>query len=552
MRHRRTTDRLLWSAGLLLAALTLRAGWHDLVLVAGFDGLTHDEAISLQAITGHQGDTHPLVVGEVVPLASVQRWGQLGPDRGAVDTLRGLAETDFHPPLWFLAARGWLRLGAAGGLPLTSPRDALRVDHWLAMGSGLLIWLAVAALMAEGLRRRDRAGWACLGAGALLPLNGLVVRESSNIRPYALLILLTVLAWILVLRLLIRDGRARRGSTAALTLVLGLGLLTHYLFACVAAALLLALVRTGPRRAVAVGLGAAAPVIPWLVMLGGRAGLPPNHLLRAGEGLAVSIERLDALVRGYFSLDEVLADGPFESLPPWALPGALALVVAVLLLRRDRLGRALALAVSLPLALPLLADLLLHQTLLSTDRVAVAFVPLALWGLAWAGTGLGRRAGPALMLGALLATAFTRPPRAPEAPNANVLGGQHLHRAERRQPGARILVATTTDSRGQLMQRARYLPADADLVLVDGKRLGVQVAAAAKGYDRVHVLLMRRPRGRARIGPKRTAGLEQAMREAGWEQAGRRGWRRNGWVDYRPVAVKAKSPARRSGTTPGR
>ncbi len=538
VRHRLTFDRVLWLGGLLLAVLTLRAGWHDLVEVVGFDGLTHDEAISLQAITGHQLDTHRLVVGEVVPMASVQRWGQLDPDRSAADTLAGLAATDFHPPAYFLLARVWLRLGGALGLALDDPRRALDVDVWLARGSGGRLWLAMLALMAEGLRRRDRVGWACVGAAVLFPLNVEVVRESSNIRPYALLILVTVLAWLLLLRLLQRDGRAHRGSTAALAGLLALGLLTHYLFACVAAALLLALLPIRGRRAVAVGAVAVVPSLPWLVTLGDRAGTPPNHLRRTADGLEASIERLDALLRGYFSLDEVFVDGPLEALPPWALPASIGIVVVVLLLRRDRVGRALALALAFPLALPLLVDLIAHKRLLSTDRVAVAFVPLAFWAMAWLAAGLGRRLGPVLVVLAGLWTIPALAPLEPEAANVNVFGGERLHREQRRHPDARILVATTTDSRGQLMQRARYLPADADLVLVEGKGLGGQVVAAAEDHDLVHVLLMRRPRGHPRIGTRRIKGLDRAMGRAGWEQSGRKRWQRNGWVQYRRRAEK--------------
>lgn len=526
--------RVLLAVGwLLLCLATARLAIQRFAADPAVDGLHHDEAIALLAITGHEEDLKPLVPGRVVPLASIQATHELDSERGPIAVARGLIRTDFHPPLYFWLGHAWLHLGGALGVPVRSHDDAVAVDVWLTKMSGLMVLLAVGLLLYEGLRRRDRAGLACLGAAALVTASPYVVWQARNCRPYALVILLAVAGWLLLLRIIAEDGRRQRGRLVLLGLVLGCGLLTHYLFAFCALPMLLALLpgRAGAKRAALAGGVAGLMFAPWLIAAGGRVLKPPAHLRRSAGGLEASIERLDTLLRGYFEVRPELEAS--LDWPVWALPLLVGLVCLALLISGRRYGRATALVVLLPLALPLAVDLGLDKRLLSVDRVAVAFVPLVIWAAAWLVLGLGRRAGPALLLlAAAFALQFGPLPSTLE-PNRYVRGGARLAQELAEDPAARALVVTTTDARGQLLQRVHYLPQQADLVLIEAKRLRHRVPFQARGYSLVYVLGARHAKGRPNFKRRDSRRLDKRMTEAGFERIAQARWRKDGWALYR-------------------
>ena len=539
----------------LLCGATLQAAWHDFVVQAPRGGLRHDESISLQAITGHQEDLERLVPGQIVPMASVHAMDVLDDDRGPARVARGLARTDFHPPLYFLLGHGWLRLGDRLGVPTRDHSDVLAVDLWLARLSGGLIFAALALLCAEGLRRRDRIGVACVAAAPLFLASQQIERESGNCRPYALLILLTVAAWLLLLRRLAprAGGPASTGDGPgiALGVVLGLGLLTHYLFAFVAAPVVLAGLqgRGGLRRAAITTATATTVFAPWLLYQGTRAFLAPGHLRKAATGWGMSIKRIDALLRRYFSgspqlesLAGTAAEHGFE-VAPWMLPGALAITCAILLVRRGPVGRALGLALLLPLALPLAVDLAVGKSLLDTDRVAVGLVPLTLWGIAWALSRVGRRVGPVVALVVAGAVLLASPPRQAYTQSRGLAGGARLERVLQRVDSARVLVVTNADARGQLLQRVRYLPGETDLVLVPPDRLARDVPKLAAGYSHLHVLTVRHPRGHPTLRRKHATRMDKRLVKAGFQQVTGQDWQRGGWVLYRRKGRTKKTGA---------
>lgn len=521
---------LLW---LVLGLATALEAARRYVIDAPAGGLHHDEAITLLAATGHQEDLRRLVPGMALPVASIHALEELDPLRGPLDVARGLVRTDFHPPLYFVAAHLWLQLGAAAGVPAGSHTDPLAVDRWLARLSGGAVLLAVGLFLLEGLRRRDRAGVAGLGAAVLLVANPYVGQQADSCRPYALVILLAAASWILLLRLLGQDDRRDTFRAVLLGLVLGMGILTHYLFAPCAVGMILALLqgRGGPRRAVLAGGVAALVFAPWLAFAGSRVIEPPSHLRRGAGGMATCVERIDDLLRGYFALVEPA--GARHPWPPWVLPALLGVACLVLLARGGRVGRALCLVLVLPLGLPLAVDLGLDRRLLSVDRVAVAFVPLASWGAAWLLLVCGRRAGPALLLVAAAALLHAAPPPEDVYPNRYVRGGAKLAAELARDDGARALVVTTADARGQLLQRVRYVPGETDLVLVQAPKLARQVPELARGYSHVFVLGVRHARGHPGFRSRHAVRLDKRMEAAGFRRVASRSWKEDGWALYR-------------------
>lgn len=175
------------------------------------------------------------------------------PTPGAV--LAALRE-DGAPPLYYLLLAGWTSLFGTSDLAVRSL-------------SGLASVAALPLVWALG----RRLGGATVATAALLLLatNPFAIRYATETRMYALLVLLTAAAGLVLLRVLDRPGR---GAQAALALLTGLLLLTHYwalfLVATVGGGLLLrARLAAGQRRraalraAVAVAAGGLA-FVPWL------------------------------------------------------------------------------------------------------------------------------------------------------------------------------------------------------------------------------------------------------------------------------------------------
>ncbi len=545
--------RRRWVRGAVALLVVLLAA-RSVLLPADGDGLGHDESIALLAMTGHQYDLDALEPKTIVPLAPVLATTELDPDRGLADLARGLRGRDFHPPLYFVLGQAWLRIGPIFGTSAHPPADARAVDRWLTRLSGCLFWLAVVALAVAGWRREDAVGLAHLGAAAALPTLPYLAMQAFNCRPYPLVVLLAVVAWVLVVERVapeapadgagdgVDDGaRAGRRLDVAIGVVLGLGLLTHYLFVFFAAGVVAALLGLGRR-----GVGAAARAVgaatvlfgPWLIFAGGRVLKPPAHLRKPTAGPVEAFEHLDKLLRKYFSTGDLEAPYAF-----WMLPAALALVCLLLAVLprgesvRATVSRRVALCLAAPLAGPLLFDLLASRSLLSIDRVAVASVPLLVWAGAWLLALLPGRWAPGLVAAAALA-AVTLSPGHEFDDNRFLAGGAKARAALARVPDGRLLVATTADARGQLLRRVRYLPREADLVFVPAGTLSRRTPDLARPYTHLHVLGVRHAYGgRPRFKKRHSDDLDEALKEDGWRRVASKNRRRNGWALYsRPGA----------------
>ena len=197
---------LVW---LLPLALLVQA-----LFLAPERSLSHDEHITLLAITGHQLSYEAPTLGHLFPLEEVQQWQTPGGDGGLGSMLLGLRETDVHPPLYFLAARGWLRLA-----PRHEPRG---VDRWLRALSALFValgcWLAAREARCSEQTGEKQAGlW---GIAALLALGSYSLAQAGSARPYALILLLAT-ASLLTAQRLIRRQVAPLRTTISLGLLIG-------------------------------------------------------------------------------------------------------------------------------------------------------------------------------------------------------------------------------------------------------------------------------------------------------------------------------------------
>ena len=157
-------------------------------------------------------------------------------------TLNSIA--DEHPPLYFAALRAWI---AAFG-----PSDAAARLFSLVLTLGSL-----AVLLATLGARSAPSG---LSAGILFATNPLLVRYGTEIRSYAFLILLVLIATAAAWRL--AEVPASRSARAALLVALSSAVLTHaagvFFLPAIVAFVAVAAPRTERRRAL---LATAAPVI---------------------------------------------------------------------------------------------------------------------------------------------------------------------------------------------------------------------------------------------------------------------------------------------------
>ena len=128
--------------------------------------------------------------------------------------------SDIHPPLYYLALRGWRDL-------LGDTEFGLRS---FSAFTGVLTVAATIALAALLLRSRRGRGatTAVLAAGLLAALNPALIYYSQETRMYALLALLAAMATLCLLRWLRKPRLWPWG--AAYVLVLTAGLYTHYFF----------------------------------------------------------------------------------------------------------------------------------------------------------------------------------------------------------------------------------------------------------------------------------------------------------------------------------
>ena len=534
-------QRIRWWARGALAALLLGLAAAALPGLSDADGLGHDESIALLSMTGHQLDRGPLDAGKIQPLSILHQQVQLDPSRGIADLFYGLRATDFHPPLYFVLGRLWLQAGGLVGVSTYPPATAVPIDVWLTRLSGLLLVLAVAVLVVAGLRRQDAVGLAHLAAAASIPHLPYLASHGFNCRPYALVALLAVVGWVLLLeRLRFTEGTGSLSEAAtraailrldlALGLVLGLGLLTHYLFLFYALGILipfLGMGRRGLASAVRAGLVTVALFGPWLLFAGERVLKPPAHLRKVTPSAEIAIERLDRLLRDYLSLGDSLPE-----LSHWVLPGALALGLLLLLCHNSRVSRALAAVLALPFLGPLCVDLAVGRSLLAVDRVAVAAVPIGLWAIGWALANLPARLAPFVVAAAAILVVSAAPEHSFRA-NRYIQGGDVASAILERADVASMLVVTTADARGQLLRRTRYLPSSADLAFVPARDLAKTLPTLAAPYTHLYVLGVPRPYGgRQKFRRKHAETYDKALRARGWTRTRSKRRHKNGWALY--------------------
>ncbi len=523
------------SVGLLLLGLAVVA----LLGVADADGLGHDESIALLSMTGHQLDLRSLDAGKIQPLVEIHKYTQLDSERGLGDLARGLRAGDFHPPLYFAIGRLWLQAGAAVGISAHPPAHARPIDIWLTRLSGLFLVLAVAVLVLAGLRRNDPVGLTHLGTAASIPVVPYLAGHGFNCRPYALVALLAVLAWVLLLERLTVAEKTDPGEAVhskilrldlAVGLVLVLGLLTHYLFLFCALGILSSFLWMGRRglvSAIRAGLVTTALFVPWLVFAGKRVLTPPAHLRKVTPSAEVALERLERLLRDYLSMGDVLPE-----LPVWLLPCVLAFVIVCLVCHKSRVSRSLALALMLPFVGPLLVDLLAGKSLLAVDRVAVAAVPLAVWGICWPLANLPRRIAPMVVAVIVVVSVYASPAYSFRG-NRYIEGGAIVNKILQRAHDPRMLVVTTADARGQLLRRTRYLPPESDLAFVPAGELARRLPALAAPYTHLYVMGVPRPYGgRQKFRRKHADAYDKALKAGGWKRAKSKKRHRNGWALY--------------------
>ncbi|MEA2422015.1 MAG: mannosyltransferase [Thermoleophilaceae bacterium] len=301
---------------------------------------------------------------------------------GLIDSL---ARTEGNPPLYFVLLDGWMRL-------FGDSEAAIRSLSALFGTATILVAYAIGRRLASS----TRVG---LAAAALAAFNPLLVWFSQEARPYALLVLLAGLSFLLFAEALERPTARVLGGWA---LASGLALATHYFagILIVPEALWL-LHRVRPRRHALLAVAGFSIVPLALIPLVADQGQVQDYSFVKGEGLVsrVVAQVPKQMLVGY--------DAPYETAAV-VLAGALTAVAVWLALTRaeGRERRALALgagaglgAVALAAALALAgADYFLSRYLLSV------WLPLAL--VAAAGLGARRSGRLGVAVGAALCALF--------------------------------------------------------------------------------------------------------------------------------------------------
>jgi uncharacterized membrane protein len=217
--------------------------------------IRHDEAITLLAATGHQGEYDATVVtgspphGAWAPAGAWKRMLAPEPEKPADPgtIAQDLAALDLHPPLYFWLLAPVVRGFGAGlgpGLGLNLALDVITV-------------LAVFFLTRRLVRDERVAALAAL----LWSVSPGPLEAALEMRQYSLLGLLAALWALAVART--ADGQTRFGALSALALasLAALGMLTHYHFALLIGGgqlvVLYALFRTNRQRALLAALATA-------------------------------------------------------------------------------------------------------------------------------------------------------------------------------------------------------------------------------------------------------------------------------------------------------
>jgi len=286
-------------------------------------------------------------------------------------TLARLPSQELAPPLYFVLAWAWSRPFGIGEVGLRSL-------------SALIGTLTVPVAYAAGAQLVSRRSG--LAAAALVAVSPLLVYYSQEARPYALVILLGGVSFLLFTRAL--EAGARGRTLAGWAIVSALALATHYFAAFLVAPEALWLLARSPR-----GRRAGAALAVALVGATGFA-LLPLALTQLASGGATWIGRIPLSARLLDFPEKYSAGWQSAENPAWPLPALLlALSLALLAARGDsgeRRGAALALALAAATLLVPLALAIGGLDFFTFRHLMVVAVPLIV-GLA-AGFGV-RRAG---------------------------------------------------------------------------------------------------------------------------------------------------------------
>ena len=291
--------------------------------------------------------------------------------RPLADTIALLGSQELTPPLYFVLAWAWSRPFGSGEIGLRSL-------------SALLGTLTVPVAYAAGAQLVSRR--AGLAAAALVAVSPLLVYYSQEARPYALVILLGGVSFVLFARAL--DAAAGRRPLVGWAIVSALALTTHYFAVFLVAPEALWLLARSPR-----GQRAGALLCAALVGATGLA-LVPLALTQLAGGPPTWIGQIPLSTRLLEFPEKYSAGWQSAHNPAWPLPALLLGAGLVLLAVRgdsgERRGAALALALAAATLAPPLALTIGGLDLFTFRHLIVVAVPLIV-GL---GAGFGvRRAG---------------------------------------------------------------------------------------------------------------------------------------------------------------
>ncbi len=383
--------------------------------VARFVGLGdkpiwHDEVYTRIFAAGHHSEEwiQALYVGRPLARDEVLRFQRLGPDRTALDTVRGLARDEpQHPPAYYLLARLWMEvfgdaLGTLRALSAIVSLASVLLAWWLAREC--MRWARAAPPTAP-----ETAPATTVGATfvALVAASPFLVTYAQEAREYALWGASVLASTALLLR---AERTGRWGAWLGFALVTALGLYTAFAHASVAACQGAWLAgrrirsragwRDWVRAGAALGL-AGALFLPWALLLldhmdAFRASMDWSRaiVVPTGETLATLATNVS---RPFVELGAAEDPSPFAA-AMIALAVALVLWSLVRWIRRGTHGlRALfVLLLVVPVGLLVVPDLLVGGIRSASARYMFPAWLAALWLVAWSLASLGGRRGLAL------------------------------------------------------------------------------------------------------------------------------------------------------------
>lgn len=182
----------------------------------------YDEAFTYLGISGHTvAEVQQEVVNQgVIPVAALDKYQHLNPERGVNDTVRYLMTSDpQHPPLYYTMVRLWAQIFGDSAVGVRSLSAAIAV----------LIFPSVYWLCLE-LFESTVVGWMAIALIAVSPLQIFLAQDARQYGLWMVTILLSSAALLKTLR------RETLFNWAIYTLTLTVGLYTHLFTALVAIA----------------------------------------------------------------------------------------------------------------------------------------------------------------------------------------------------------------------------------------------------------------------------------------------------------------------------